>query len=62
MPFFTQHRKIDIIKLDILARTTKDGDYHLILSVTDANDSLMTSLQIPMPQNAAFVNLQMVSL
>ena len=62
MPFFTQHRKIDVMKIDVLARTTKSGDYHLILSVTDADDSVMTSSQITMPQNPTFGNLQTASL
>jgi hypothetical protein len=62
MPFFTQHRSIDIMKLDVLAKTTQDGDYHLILSVTDAYDTEMTSSQITMPQKPRFGNLQMVSL
>jgi hypothetical protein len=62
MPFFTQHRRIDVMRIDVLARTTKSGDYHFILSVTDDYDSVMTSSQIAMPQKPKYGNLQMVSL
>jgi hypothetical protein len=62
MPFFTQHRKIYVMKIDVLARTTKSGDYHLILSVTDADDSVMTSSQITMPENPTLGDIQTASL
>ena len=65
MPFFTQHRKINVMRIDVLARTTKAEDYYLILSVTyadDDNDLENSSSQIPMPQNPRFGNLQTASL
>ena len=62
MPFFTHHRKIEVKRIDVLARTTKSEDYHLILTVTDADDNVTTSSQITMPQNPTFGNLQKVSL
>jgi len=62
MPFFTQHRKINVMRIDVLARTTKSGDYHLILSVTDTDDNVMTSSQITMLQNPTFGNIQTASI
>ena len=62
MPFFTQHRKIDVMRIDVLARTTESGDYHFILSVKNDFGTVMTSSQIAMPQKAKYGNLQMASL
>ena len=62
MPFFTQLRKIIVMRIDVLARTIKSGDYYLDLSVTDTDNNVMTSKKIPMHQKPGFGNLQMVSL
>jgi hypothetical protein len=62
MPFFTQHRKIDVMRIDVLARTTESKEeYTLLLSVTGEDDSVMESSPIAMPQNAKYGDLQMAS-
>jgi hypothetical protein len=64
MPFFTQHRGIVIMKIDVLAKTAqRNENYHLIFSVTDADNNVMTSLEeIPMPSNPKYGDLPMTSL
>jgi hypothetical protein len=58
MPFFTRDRKIDVMSIDVLARTTKSENYLLIL----AFDSLIPSDEISMSQIPTFGNLQCASL
>ncbi len=61
-PFFVQHRSINVMQVDVLAKTTKSGDYHLILSATDMDGNVMTSSKISMPQSAAYGDLQKTTL
>jgi hypothetical protein len=61
-PFFAQDRDIVVMKLDVLAKCTHAGDYHLILSYTDRDGDVVTSSQITMPQNDAFGGLNKTTL
>lgn len=69
MPFFTQHRDINIMKLDVLARATKKTkNYNLVLSATCLTNGQETVKSpedkniIVMSPNDKFGKLQMVSL
>jgi hypothetical protein len=42
-PFFTQHRKIVVMKIDVFAKCTQKGDYHMILSYTKPDDKTTDS-------------------
>jgi hypothetical protein len=61
-PFFTRERSVDVMKVDILASTTRTGDYHLMFSATDLSDTVMNSSQLTMPESATYGNMQKVSL
>ena len=50
-PFFAQDRKIVVMKIEVFAKCTQDGDYHMILSYTEFDEEPVTSSQITMPQN-----------
>jgi hypothetical protein len=50
-PFFAQNRTIKVMKIDMFAKCTTAGSYHMVLSYTDHNDNTVSSSQITMPQN-----------
>ena len=56
-PFFTHDRTIDIMKLDMFARCSQSGDYHLVMSYTDSLDIVTVSSQISMPENPSYGGL-----
>lgn len=62
LPFFAQHRKVHIMKVEVLARTTKGGDYHAILAATDEDGDPMTSTQLTLAPNPIYGGLQKVTL
>ena len=61
-PFFTRQRTIDVMKLEILAKTNRTGDYHLLISITDTDDTVVNSTQISMPENVTYANMQKATL
>lgn len=42
-PFFAQDRKIVVMKMEVFAKCTQEGDYHMILSYTKSDGSTVTS-------------------
>jgi hypothetical protein len=61
-PFFTRERNIDVMKIEVLAKASKSGDYHLMLTAIDRDDELMTSTQISMPESTAYAGMQKATL
>jgi Tc toxin complex TcA C-terminal TcB-binding domain len=61
-PFFTRDRNVDVMQVDILAKTNRSGDYHLMMTSTDTGATVMTSTQISMPENATYANMQKATL
>ena len=57
-PFFTKNRSIDVSKIDAFMKSTRTGEYKMILKATDLDDNPMTSSEISMPENATFANMQ----
>jgi Tc toxin complex TcA C-terminal TcB-binding domain/ABC toxin N-terminal region/Neuraminidase-like domain/PA14 domain/Salmonella virulence plasmid 28.1kDa A protein len=53
-PFFAQDRQIIVMKIEVFAKCTNAGDYHLLVSCTDINDEVVESIQITMPQNSKY--------
>jgi hypothetical protein len=41
-----------------LAKTRKEGDYHMLLTAMDSTDELMTSPQVSMAQKLKYGNMQ----
>ena len=56
-PFFAQDRDITVMKIDVFAKCTKAGDYHMILSYTKTDEDTVASSQITMPQNDSYGGL-----
>lgn len=55
-PFFAQDRKIVVMKMEVFAKCTQAGNYHMILSYTKSDGRTVTSPEdlpdlITMPQN-----------
>jgi hypothetical protein len=61
-PFFTRDRNVDVMQVDILAKTNRTGDYHLMMTATDTGAVIMTSTQISMPENATYADMQKTTL
>lgn len=57
-PFFTQNRRIDVRKIEILIKANRNGDYKVILQANNSDNTPMTSAEISMPENAKFANMQ----
>jgi hypothetical protein len=56
-PFFTQDRDIIVMKIEVFARCTQAGDYHMVLSYINFDEDLVTSSQITMPHNDSYGGL-----
>ena len=61
-PFFTHDRSIVVMKMELMAKCTKAGDYHTVLSYTNLDGDTVTSSQITMPQVAKYGNINVASL
>src|SRR5262249_37350012 len=53
-PFFTQERGVVVMKMEVFAKCTQAGDYHLIVAYTNFDDELITSSQITIPQSEGY--------
>ena len=58
-PFFAQDRKIDVMKIDVLAKCEREGEYHTIISY---NGNSVVSSQITMPENDSYGGLNMATI
>lgn len=56
-PFFAQDRNIVVMKIEVFAKCTQAGDYHMILSYIKLDEDTATSSQITMPQNDSYGGL-----
>lgn len=61
-PFFAQDRKIVVMKMEVYAKCTQEGDYHMILSYINFDGDPITSPEdlpdlITMPQNNSYGGL-----
>ncbi len=56
-PFFAQDRTIVVMRIDVFAKCTQAGDYHLLISYINHYGDTVTSSQITMPQNDTYGGL-----
>jgi hypothetical protein len=61
-PFFAQNRDVQIMTINVLARTTNNDIYNLMLSATDTSEEPMVSSGIAMPVNSNYGDLQACTL
>jgi hypothetical protein len=61
-PFFTRERNLDIRKVEILAKTSRTGDYHLMLTATGTENEVMESAEISMPESLTYGDMQKATL
>lgn len=58
-PFFAQDRDIVVMKIEVFAKCTQEGDYKMVLSITeDDNTSPSPSSEITMPENDNYGGLK----
>jgi hypothetical protein len=57
-PYFVHDRDLVISQIDVLVSSSKKGDYQMIFSATDSTNTLQSSAQLGMPENAKFGNMQ----
>jgi hypothetical protein len=57
IPFFAQDRDIVVMKIEVFAKCTQAGDYHMVLSYINFDEDIVTSSQITMPQNESYGGL-----
>ena len=56
-PFFAQDRAIVVMKIEVFAKCTQAGDYHMVLSYINFDEDPVTSSRITMPQNDTYGGL-----
>jgi len=56
-PFFIQDRDIVVMKVEVFAKCTQAGDYHIIMSNINLVGDTVTSSQITMPQSDSYGGL-----
>jgi hypothetical protein len=61
-PFFVQDRDIVVMEIEVFAKCTQAGDYHLLLSYVNLDVDTVTSSQITMPQNTTYGGLHKVTI
>ena len=60
LPFLVRDREITVMKIDVFARCTNAGDYHLILLYTDEEEETVTSSQMVMPPDSTYGELNRI--
>ncbi len=53
-PFFAHDRGITLMKLEVFAKCTQAGNYHMVLSYINFDEDAVFSAQITMPQNDTY--------
>jgi hypothetical protein len=61
-PFFAQDRNVVVMKIDVFARCTQDGGYHMKLSYPKSTDEDFTSTQIDMDESEKYGGLNKASI
>jgi hypothetical protein len=51
-PFFARNRAVQVTKVNVMAKATGNGDYHMIMSALDTGAESMTSPMISLSENA----------
>lgn len=61
-PFFARNRNVDVMKVEVLARARKTGDYHLLFSAVDTGGDPLNATQLAMPQNDTYGGMQKLTM
>lgn len=61
-PFFVQDRLVVVMRMDVFAKCTQDGEYKMLLSYTNHDDDTITSSEVTMPENPTYGGLNKVTL